>query len=201
MTKEEEYYSFRNKPRETKKSIDRFESKGNIVFKHDLTLGIPNEYSKCDLIYCEPSWMKGYEIFSERAEKKAIGDYNRYLEVLSQITYLKKPIAMILGKSALKKMNPNYISEVRIKLNGSPETIYGWNIDFAKYNAKGITSFELAKRLSQDYNCVGDMSCGYGNVGKAFKENNKNFVMSDISGKSVYEVAEKIMDYEKFGNS
>ncbi len=188
-----DYYSFRNDYKNTNNELFYYKHNSNIIFKHDLTAGIPKIYNKCDLLYTEPSWLVGYKIFCKRANMVPYGDYKKYISMLSNLTYGKKTIVMIIGKSAIKNMNQNY-SKIRVKMNNYWETAYGWNIDLSKYNES--KSFEFIKQLSNDYNNVGDFCCGFGNTGRIFKENGKNFIMSDISGEVVYKTAIELMDYE-----
>jgi hypothetical protein len=186
------YHSFRNDEIKIFSSLERLEKDGDIAFAHDLTLGLPKDYNDCDILYSEPSWLLGYDIFSKRAETIS-GSYKTYIDVLSKLTFNKKPIVLIIGKNALKKMNQNF-TQKKVKLNNHWETAYGWNIDISKYDVN--LNYDLIKCLSKDFNKVGDMNCGYGNTGRIFKDNGKNFVMSDINSKTIYYVAKKLMNYE-----
>lgn len=193
MSDKVDYYSFRNEPIEMDGAANRCEQGGNVAFTHDVTKGIPQDYEKCDIIYCEPSWLAGYGIFEERAGTK-VGSYERYLGFFKILTATAIPVVLVLGKNALKKMNPFWKDSIPVKLNGTPETAYSWNIRFPLMDIK--TNYDLIRALATRYDRVGDMCCGYGNTARIFKEEGKNFVVSDINEKLINFIADNYMDGE-----
>lgn len=187
------YHSALTEELEIGKEIIQAKFNGDIVFRHDITCGLPGDFNRCDILYSEPSWLQGYSKFINRAGKET-SNYNQYLASLSEIIETAdKPIWIILGAHAYSRI-PKPDRTLNIQLHNYRTTVLGWNDD-TEYSFK--TNYDFITELARTYNCVGDFCCGYGNTGKIFKEHNKSFVMSDINGKCVYQVAKELMGYEK----
>jgi len=178
-----------------KKIISFYEKKGNSTFILNTVKDFEKikEIKKIDLIYSEPAWEKGYKEFLNRSEDKSNSNYSEYLNSISNIILDKTiPIILIIGKHAIKKL-PIFNSFLNIKLHGYLTQVYGWNIDLSIYKNKFKTNYDLIKLLSKDFNNVWDFSCGYGNTGKIFIENNKNCILTDINKKNITYIAENIL--------
>jgi hypothetical protein len=172
-------------------NLNYYKHKSNVVFIHDIDNGLPKEYNICDVLYCDPPWLSGYEKFMNRAGKKEIS-YKKYIYSLSKIIENNtKPLWLIIGKYTTKRL-PKYHRIHKIKLHNQESSLLGWN-DSNNYSFKN--NFDFLNELAKIYNCIGDFNCGYGNSGRIFKENGKNFVMSDINGKCVFYIAKTLMDY------
>jgi len=184
-------HSFRSEELAQRTGTTRVERDGCLAFVHDVRYGLTDEYDRCDLIYSEVSWMKGYEIFKGRAKKDS-GSFKEYQVAISRIiSRMTCPVILICGKQTLKSL-PFYQSELRVKLNGFWEMAYAWGIDISGISAK--TNEELLYYLAGGaYNTVGDFSCGYGLAGRIFKGRGKRFVMSDINEKCITYIAENIL--------
>ena len=182
-------HSFRNPELYHEIGVTRAEKDGNVVFVHDITEGLPLEYWRCDLIYSEPSWMLGYPLFMERAG--TTGSFQEYRAAIAYIIGIMEiPVVLFCGKQSLRKF-PTHDSECTAKLNGYKETAYAWRADISGYNVKDNEG--LLECLANNFNRVGDFSCGYGVAGRAFKRNGKNFVASDINEKCVTYVARNVL--------
>lgn len=174
------------------RELDRYEHNGCIVFRHDICNGLTDDFNYCDVLYSEPAWLDGYELFIDRANKER-SNYDQYLKSIATIIeQWDKPIWLIIGKHARNKLPvPDRMEPIGI--HGYQTEILGWN-DNQKYQFK--TNYDFIYELSNQYSCIGDFNCGYGNTGKIFKKAGKAFVMSDINGKCIYYIASEIMDYE-----
>lgn len=191
-------HSFRSPEIYTKFGVKRLEKNGCVVFVRDITVGIPSEYQRCDVLYSEPSWLKGYSIFQERAFgfepmdlDSNLSAYKRYLGSISKVIgETKLPTVLICGKQALKKL-PVHDSELRVRLNGHWEQAYAWGLDISGFDVR--TNEDLIRCLARQFHCVGDFSCGYGVAGRVFKDHGKHFVMSDINEKCITYVAMSVL--------
>lgn len=172
-------------------SLDFYQNGKDIVFKHDVTKGIPIIYNECDVIYSEPAWKDGYEKFMNRASLQS-GSYLLY--VLQMNHFIERsilPIYLVLGSHVLKEFKePNWV--IPIKLHGYMTNLCIWND--VRLIAK--TNYDVIEQLSQKYDRVGDFNAGYGNTARIFRENEKNFVCSDFNPKCVYFIAKTFMHYE-----
>ena len=172
-------------------NICNVEFNGNLAY----TLDIANEnkfpYSY-DLIYSEPAWKYGYEKFLERTGKSNSSDYMSYVKsIVAIIENTNVPVVLILGKHIIKKY-PEFNSKISVNLNGYNTFAYGWRIDLSKYEPCS-RNYDLIEKLSNDYSKVWDFSCGYGNTGKIFIDNNKKCVLTDISSKCITYIAENLL--------
>jgi hypothetical protein len=156
---------------------------GCIAFVHDMCKGIPSEYDKCDILYSELSWLKGYPIFKDRAGIKDNYSFNDYvLSIASIIESTIIPIVFICGKSHLKRF-PKYTSMLPVSLNDHSEFAYSWGLDISGMDTRDNVG--LISNLSDRYECVGDFCCGFGLSGRIFRSNGKSFIMSDINEKCI----------------
>lgn len=164
---------------------------GNEAFSLDLVNEIERalELNDYDIIYSEPAWKFGYDEFLERADKEN-SNYNEYVNAMIKIIENNKPIVLILGKHIINKF-PKSQSKISLKLNGYKTFAYGWNIDITKYEPCN-KNYDLIEKLSFDYKKVWDFSCGYGNTGKIFIDNNKNCMLTDINEKCIAYIHENI---------
>jgi hypothetical protein len=189
------YHSALKEPVDIPEELDFFSDGINTVFKSDIRnidLGT-SPYSDCDVIYTEPSWLDGFEKFISRANAE-LHSFEEYLLYLSRlIENCTRPLWMVMGTHALKNLPTPHRKE-EIKLHGYPTNLLGWN-DNESYTF--TDNYNFIKQLAENYNCVGDFNCGYGNTGRIFQQAGKNFVMSDINGKCVYYIAKTLMGYDE----
>jgi hypothetical protein len=179
-----------------------YESAGSTVFQHDLTAEIPEIFRTVDVIYSEPAWRAGYEVFQERSKPTTVSTFKVYLEAIKKfIATLNKPTFMIIGKHMLKALMPND-GYYEIMLNKWEAILGLWNIDevtFDALNMEGglINNNNVIDFVVTRYNIIGDFSCGYGNVAASAVKNGKKFVCSDLNAKCVYYIAKNYMGYDK----
>lgn len=176
------------------KSLDRFKSGGSVAIAHDVFAGhLPEDFNACDVIYAEPAWRAGFEKFNKRAGVEDQRTYSEYLKVISTIvTALNKPSIVISGRHA-KNGFSDYDAVVPVQLvipadpNGGDALAFLWNFPL---DIEGMKTPAIIQLLAEHYGCVGDFCCGYGHTGKVFKENNKNFVLSDYNAKCIGYISE-----------
>lgn len=172
------------------KGLSFVEKNGNKAFVMDISKEF-NSYDDCDILYSEPAWLDGYDEFLKRANNND-SSYDSYIDsIINIIQTCDKPIVLVLGKHVIKRF-PIANSKIDVKLHGYHTNAYGWNIDLSTYQS-ATTNYELIRLLANDYNCIGDFNCGYGNSGLIFKQNGKHFVMSDINEFCISYIAEKVI--------
>ena len=69
------YHSALTNDLKNQKEVEFFKIKNSIAFYYNIidSLGLPKEYSKCDVLYSELSWKGGLKRFNERAKRIACG--------------------------------------------------------------------------------------------------------------------------------
>ena len=184
-----DYHSALKNENEINKKLDFYSKGKSTVLSHDVNNidGIPEIFNKADIIYSEPAWNNGYELFKKRANiKNPIGFKNYLKSIEKTIRILNKPSFIIGGKHMIKIISPDY--SLPIKFNGFDAYLFIWN--YEKVNFKN--NIDLLEYLSKNYNTVLDFCCGYGHYFEKFK----NFIASDLNKKCVYFVAKKYLNYE-----
>lgn len=186
------YHSALKKEVEGLPSLAFHTSNGNMVFQHDISKGVPLDYDQCDVIYTEPAWRDGYELFLDRAGAENTSYLEYVVRMADFIGHTRTPIYMIVGKHVIKEF-PKPVNIAPIKLHGYTTYLCVWN---DKQQVNGITNYDVIKQLSGIYDIVGDFNAGYGNTAKIFQDAGKKFICSDINGKCVYYIAKNLMGYE-----
>ena len=167
-----------------------YDNLGNVVFRHDITIGIHPLFKGANVIYIEPPWKDGYEEFNGRAGINTALSYNDYLETIKKVIIeLNKPSVCIMGKHMQQTLSPDLV--IDIKLHNYKCLAGLWKIELGSDNPKD--SYSLIEILASKYNRVLDFCCGYGNTGLIFKDHGKRFIMSDLNGRCVAYVATEIM--------
>lgn len=166
---------------------DRFNLGQSVAFVHNVFEHLPtDEYSKCDILYMEPPWPSGYGVFNRRAhveEGRTYGELMRRIGTI--ISSVSIPVALLIGKKAAACLpQPDYVRETR--LNGGKAWLAGYRLQVDDTRSSRTILRELAER----FNCVGDPFCGYGYSGQAFREQGKDFVLSDHNPKCIGYIAE-----------
>jgi SAM-dependent methyltransferase len=189
------YHSALHKELDIRGELDYYEANGSVVFRHDLTSEIPSLFHNADAIYSEPAWRDGYAKFIERANAETDSSYLGYLNYLSSIektiNKLTIPAYILMGKHMLKYIHPDQVKPINLHGNA---VLGVWGTDIPpKSNAHD----DVLNFVANNYGCVLDFSCGYGNVAKAMTQRHKRFVCSDINPKCVYYVAKTFMGYNE----
>jgi len=173
-----EYHSALHPQSATDTEADRVIIGESIAMFNDITQYplLPVEYQKCDVLYTELSWVAGLSVFNERAKRGV--PYKYYIDALNRIiSSFRTPIFIVAGKKDCKLL-PKPELFLLTKLNGAPaqENIYN-TLYWGEHN----TTTDIINQLAEDFECVGDFCCGYGNTGNIFREHGKQFVMSDYN--------------------
>lgn len=175
--------------------LDEYWANGSVVFACDLTKGMQPRFRRAEAIYSEPAWKDGYAKFIERADADTDPTYAgflRYLHSIRMTVYeLGVPAYIIMGKHMVKYLKPEHARSVML---------HGYECLLGVYNtseiSEGRTNDDVLNWVADNYDCVLDFSCGYGNVAQAMSERGKHFICSDINPKCVYYVAREIMGYQ-----
>lgn len=170
--------------------LDYYEKDGSVVFKHDITNGCHDVFWRADVIYTEPAWQHGYEIFANRAGINQPKPYKEYLLAIKDvIETLSVPAYVVMGRHMVRILRPECTAELRL---------HGYKCLLGIYNADPINvpnNTAALQHVAQnpDYRCILDFCCGYGNTAAAALRAGKKFVCSDFNAKCVYYIAKEIM--------
>jgi hypothetical protein len=154
------------------------------VLLHNIENGYLKEFDKCDVLYSNPAWKAGYEIFMNKANQ-ALSDFNTYVKAICDfIDKSGSPAILIIGKADSKIYEKYLLDKDQIKfINIYWEThnaeAYVLAYKFGRLDFK--TDIDIKQYISDTYNCVGDFCCGYGDVTNYFYKKGKSFVVSDIN--------------------
>ena len=174
--------------------LDRYESDGNVVFRHDVLQLVHPDFYHADVVYIEPAWKDGYEVYAERAGCKE-QSYDNYLIAIRRIiAALGIPAYSVIGKAMLKRLSPDFTAPV--KIHGYPCLLASWNAE--PFVVK--TNYDAADEVAKRYDRILDFCCGYGNTARSALRFGKSFVCSDFNGKCVYYVAKEMMGYEPYNS-
>lgn len=177
--------------------LDHFEAGGNVVFRMDLVDGPDySQFSACDLIYAEPAWKDGYDVFARRAGTVE-GRFQDYLEAIGgaieHFIGCGVPVVLLAGTAMVKKL-PTPSAVRTVKLHNYPSVLAGWGHELEVVR-DGCDSFSAIAALADRHQRVGDFCCGYGNTGRIFAAAGRQFVMSDHNRRCIAYVAQNIMGW------
>jgi hypothetical protein len=161
------------------------------AFVSNLEHGLDARFAACDVIYCEPAWRRGYDLFCARAD--VVGDYNRYIRAIAEMVESARcPLVLAIGREALRHLpSPRAAVTSWIDTGGRIITecsVVSFGADVVDVRS-GPTS-SIVGALAQVFACVGDPCCGYGNTGRIFMENGKRFVLADVNASCIQYVSQ-----------
>jgi hypothetical protein len=169
--------------------LEYYEADGSIALQHNIEDGPHHVFAQADVIYAEPAWRDGYDKFMHRAG--ATGDFKAYLAAISNaILELDVPAYIVMGSHMKKQLAPDLT--IPIKLHGYRCLLGIWKADAIEAR----TNYDAVNRMAEEYSCILDFCCGYGNTAFAAKSHGKRFVCSDVNGKCIYYIAKELMGYE-----
>lgn len=184
-----DYHSSLREDLKDLKELDFYSSDSGTVFCHNLEDGMTDMFRLCDAIYSEPSWVYGYKIFGARAGKND-GIYKKYLAGMkSVLDELKKPAFIVMGKQAVKVLNPDWVKEIQF-IGGNHKI--GESAMLMVFNHEAIdaeNTHDVQRFVCDRFNTILDFNCGYGSICQGAKR----FICSDINRKCVYYVANKYL--------
>lgn len=155
-----------------------------MLFQNDVVQdGIHESMDVCDVIYGDPPWPHGFDVFNERAGIFDNRTFNAFAHKLgAEILRLNKPFYMICGLTLIKRLPPN--KGVRpITLNGGAAKLVWWFDDF---EVSVSTNVDVIKALASKYEVMGDCFCGYSASLKIFLDNGGSSVIgTDFDGKCI----------------
>lgn len=184
------YHSALHKPN-SYDSLNRAEFGKSVAFKHDLMLGVPDEYKNCDIIYTEIPWIDGFNVFEQRANVQEQRTYAAFMSaVCNFINTANKPTVIIIGKKGLKFL-PTPDFEGGTILNGAPCRVVTYKATITQLH----NCVTIIDELSKKYDCIGDPCCGFGRSAKAFKQAGKHFVVSDYNPECIGYIAKEWVNW------
>ena len=168
-------------------ALERADFPDGVAIRNDIMIGdLPNEFAKCDCLYSELPWRKGFYEFDKRAGIWG-RDYSDFLAAVRRhIEAGNKPAVIVTGVHAVKRLAPHMICETQ--LNGENMLALVWNM---RVPVSGDTH-RVLQTLTENFDCIGDFCCGYGGTGMAARRAGKQFVMSDHNGSCIRYVADKL---------
>lgn len=154
--------------------LDRADFQDGIALCHNIWQPIPAEYSQCDIVYAEPPWRHGYDVFNERAgtNDPPWPDFMRRIATI--IRESKCPVVITSGKAALPYLDqPDNCYETQ--LNGADALLICYGVTLERYETSEFALNEICAR----FDCIGDWCCGYGLTAVMARRYGKRFVVSD----------------------
>lgn len=177
----------------TARPVRRWEKGGNIALVHNVTQNLPREMDRCDVIYSDPPWQQGYDIFNQRAGIKTSLPYSTFIRILgTAIEASRKPAVLVLHMGAVKHLpSPTRVRHVIF----SPHKCQAIAAEYGETGVTADNTNDILAQLAERYQCVGDPCCGYGWTARAFAAAGKRFVCSDISAEAIGYLASKAEDW------
>jgi hypothetical protein len=158
--------------------LSGFTRENGTAFVHDIMTDdfLPDAYKECDVLYGDPPWKRGYQVFTERCCIKEPPSYDTFMfQVADLIERSGLPAVMVAGKQAAKYFDG--YTAVPVRLQRFEAIAYYKDLKpVPTSSAAGILE-GLAKR----FDTVGDFFAGYGAAPRAFTLAGKRFVASDCN--------------------
>lgn len=169
--------------------LQRWEGHGSVALVHDAFNPLPAEFDRCDVLYAEPPWPRGFDVFKARVEAPVDLPYDAFVERLRDLAMTHaKPVVYVLAKSQLNKYAPDFA--VRCSLWGGDAYAGFYRCSLGVPVIPDLTVEKLLGRLAERYDCIGDITAGYGNSGRIFAAAGKRFVLSDFDPRCIGKIAE-----------
>jgi hypothetical protein len=178
-------------PEEAAPALGRFDRDGSTALVWDITAGeLPAEYEGCDVLYSEPPWVRGVDVFNARAGVSDVTFTAVMAGIAAIVESNTRPAHIVIGKQAVKRI-PKPDALVPIQLNQ-------WAALVAVYRTEPVpvqTSVELTAVLAARHERVGDFCCGYGRALRAFVQRGKKFTGSDYNPRCIGYIADHYGDW------
>lgn len=167
--------------------MERAEFANGVIFRHDISKGLPLEFKACDVFYGDPPWEAGYKIFNERAGLAPTEDYGAFARRLHCIgKSVTAPLVYVVGQRAAKMyFDPDSSVAIDMHAHSSRAVAIAYRMILPTLR----TAEELLTFLAGRYQCVGDFMAGYGRSGRIFATLGKKFVLSDANAECVGRMA------------
>lgn len=179
----------------------------SVSFRHNIAEGMTGRlsffvqniyYHRPTVIYSEPAWNHGYQIFCERAGLEYHdGDYEKYLTGIKRvIDILSIPTYLIIGKKMSKILEPE--DAWPISLRGTPALVAVWNIKQLKEPRSvlyGMKNTDVIEYVVDNYDCILDFCCGFGNIIEPAFKKGKRVICSDINADCIHYIGHRFMGY------
>lgn len=166
----------------------RWKKGHNEAFVHDVSLGIPEEMARADMLYAELPWKDGYREFLSRVHQP-LGialSYERWLYRLSvSLALFGKPFVVVAGHAASRHLAYEWSRPV--DLNGSLALAMGAGCKDMP-GIKTATGLRVALACSVD--CIGDFCAGFGAIARAAEAARCHWICSDINPRYIGTIAE-----------
>lgn len=165
-----------------------FELPNGIAFRHDICLGLATQHHSCSAFFAELAFPAGMSYFNQEAGVATkYPDYIRIIGRLMEST--SKPAIVVAGKAAAKVFPSADVFRISLR-HGTTEQSYGYNLP-RSYD--GFRAEDVVKDFCRRGFVVGDFCCGLGNTGRAVADAGGRFVLSDVNGRCIREIAERIL--------
>lgn len=169
-------------------SIERVEFTDGVALRHDIWRDLPADFDACDVIYAEPPWPIGYQVFNERANVTA-PPWSAFQVRLADhaAERLAAGVGTILlgGKLALR-YHPNATKVQPVTLNHDRVNLICYGVE-----TEGATTIDVMNDVASRFACIGDYCCGYGRTITIVRRHAKRFVMSDHNGQCIGYIAKE----------
>lgn len=155
-------------------AVGRAEFPDGIALQHDLFDPLPAEYEACSVIYADPPWRHGYDVFNERAGASA-PEWSVFMRRVGEvIDSTPTPIVLCMGSTAMRYV-PRPTVAYQTTLNGAKAILACWRVTVDNH----ATAESALDELCQRHDVIGDFCAGYGRTAIVARAHGKRFVVSD----------------------
>ena len=150
----------------------------NVALVGDIMTGLPSELASAHVIYGEPPWRQGYEVFNRRAGHHDARTWGEWLVCYDEIMrYSGKPACAMVGKQGLSYLNPDDAIPTRVVVHNCAAFLALWN----DVEIEADNTDEAAADLARRYGIVADVWCGFGRASRIVKQNGGSFRAMDVN--------------------
>lgn len=156
-------------------------------------------FDRADILYTEPPWRHGYHVFHYRANIKS-KSFTNFVTAVNTIIANRgtRPAIIMTGRDSAKLYTtPDLMVRCsNDSLGDFHALLYGIDsgvIDFTDRET-------ILSDLADQFNCIGDFCCGYGNAARIFYQYGKEFVVSDINPKCIGFISKDYLNWRKNEN-
>lgn len=187
MSRFEGYHTALAEPEYEGKPVQFWTDGKNIALAADLMNGLPPYLKIANVLYAEPPWKQGYDIFNRRAGLITGRTWEDWLHRFSMLmSGSDKPVCAMVGKQGLAHISPDDVLPIKLSAHNCDAFLALWN----DVRVQGGSTDEAVIDLAQNYGAVGDLCCGFGRASRLIKQAGGTFIACDVNATCIGYIAE-----------